>query len=184
MTFFFRKSCRLWDNVEKYDGDRGATNDVTIWRIRFAWWIHKVTCTYAHAHAHAHACTHRPISNAFQQQQCFANAPQCYVVRTLYCYLFLPPSFPFLLLLPFHCLLFGISFCLFSFFVTIFVPLSFLFLLTLTRAFSTCCSDLQRGSGRLRHSHLQVTLQRLLRRVPGQIGTEWQHTHWQGHALR
>jgi hypothetical protein len=70
---FSLKSHRLWDNVEKYSGDRGATNDVTTWRIRFACWICKATCTYAYAHTHAlgyphartheQACTHRPICN-------------------------------------------------------------------------------------------------------------------------
>ena len=49
---FFKKSCSLWDNVEKYDGARGATNDVTIWRIRAACWISKATCTHARAHMH------------------------------------------------------------------------------------------------------------------------------------
>jgi hypothetical protein len=54
--------------------NEGATNDVTIWRIRFACWISKATCTYAHSHAHAlgypHAsthvlpCKHRPIINS------------------------------------------------------------------------------------------------------------------------
>ena len=70
---FFRKSCRLWDNVEKLGGARGATNDVTIWRIRVICWISKGTRTYAHAHAHApgyphsrtraYASTHRPVIN-------------------------------------------------------------------------------------------------------------------------
>jgi hypothetical protein len=74
-NFFFRKSHRLWNNVEKYSGDRGATNDLTIWRIRVACWISKATCTYAHAHAHApgysharthaQACAHRPICNTY-----------------------------------------------------------------------------------------------------------------------
>jgi hypothetical protein len=32
----FGKSCPLGDNVEKYGGARGATNDVTILRIRFS----------------------------------------------------------------------------------------------------------------------------------------------------
>jgi hypothetical protein len=50
---FSRKSCRLWDNVEKCGLKRGATNDVT-WRIRVQCWISKVTCT------HARACTHAP----------------------------------------------------------------------------------------------------------------------------
>jgi hypothetical protein len=57
-NFFSRKSCRLWDNVEKYGGARGATNDVTTWRIGVACWISKATCTHAHAQADApgHAC--------------------------------------------------------------------------------------------------------------------------------
>ena len=55
---FFRKLLRLRDNVEKCSGDRGATNDVTIWRIRVACWISKGTCTHAHAHAHASRYAH------------------------------------------------------------------------------------------------------------------------------
>ena len=50
-SYFFRKSTVY--NVEKYSGERGATNDVTIWRIRVACWISKAIYTYAHAHAHA-----------------------------------------------------------------------------------------------------------------------------------
>ena len=83
---FFRKSHRLWDNVEKCVGDRGATSDVTIWRIRVACWINKAICTYAHAHAHApeyphtrthtQACTHTPICNTY----CFSTATM--VTRT------------------------------------------------------------------------------------------------------
>jgi hypothetical protein len=88
------KSHRLSDNVENFSGDRGATNDVTISRIRVACWISNAICTQAHAHApgyphtrtHAQACTHRPICNTY----CFftatigiVNAPQCYVTRTL-----------------------------------------------------------------------------------------------------
>ena len=55
---FSRKSHRLLDNVEKYGGDRGATNDVTIWRIRVACWISKSICTYAHSHAYAPGYPH------------------------------------------------------------------------------------------------------------------------------
>jgi hypothetical protein len=50
---------------------RGATNDVTIWRIHVACWISTATCTYAHAHTDAsgypHARTHtrRPTSNTY-----------------------------------------------------------------------------------------------------------------------
>ena len=47
---FSRKSCRLWDNVNKYGGAREATNDITKWRItRFT--------LYKQGYTHAHACT-------------------------------------------------------------------------------------------------------------------------------
>jgi hypothetical protein len=60
----------------------GATNDLTIWRIRVACWIIKAICTYAQAHAHAsgypHARTRKHantdqhvILSAFPQQQWF-----------------------------------------------------------------------------------------------------------------
>jgi hypothetical protein len=65
-TTFFRKSHRLWDNVEKCSGDRGATNDVTIWRIRVACWISKAICTQAHAHTNQYV-----ILIAFPRQQWF-----------------------------------------------------------------------------------------------------------------
>jgi hypothetical protein len=80
----FRKSNRLWDNVEKCGEDWEATNYFTIWRIRLACWTSKAIRTYAHAqtrapgypHARTHAgkaCTHRPyvILIAFPQQQRF-----------------------------------------------------------------------------------------------------------------
>ena len=44
VTFFFsRKSCRLWDNVEKYDRARQATDGNIIRRMRFACCITKAT---------------------------------------------------------------------------------------------------------------------------------------------
>jgi hypothetical protein len=42
---FFRKSCRLWDSVEKYGTARQATGDNVIRRMRFACWITKATDT-------------------------------------------------------------------------------------------------------------------------------------------
>jgi len=35
-NFFFRKSCCLWDNVEKYC--RAGRPQMTIWRMRIACW--------------------------------------------------------------------------------------------------------------------------------------------------
>ena len=60
---FFRKSRLFLDNVEKCCGALGATNDVTIWRIRIVCWISKAKCTHAHAHARTrgHTLTHRYV---------------------------------------------------------------------------------------------------------------------------
>ena len=44
---FFRKSCRLWDNVEKYGRARQATDDNITRRMRFACWIAKATDTHS-----------------------------------------------------------------------------------------------------------------------------------------
>jgi hypothetical protein len=47
-TTFFRKLCRLCDNLEKYDGrTRQATDDNIIRRMRFACWITKATDTHS-----------------------------------------------------------------------------------------------------------------------------------------
>ena len=42
-SFFFRKSCRLWDTVEKYGTTRRSTHDNIIRRMRSACWITKAT---------------------------------------------------------------------------------------------------------------------------------------------
>jgi hypothetical protein len=83
---FFRKSWRLWDNVEKYGGDRGARNDVTIWRIRVPCWISKATRTHKHSgtRKHARSDTQTNIKYLlFFHGNSYANAPQCYIIRTL-----------------------------------------------------------------------------------------------------
>jgi hypothetical protein len=43
----FRKSCRLWDNVEKYGTARQATDDNIIRRMRFACWVTNATDTHS-----------------------------------------------------------------------------------------------------------------------------------------
>ena len=43
----FRKSCRLWDNVDKYCRSRLATDDNKIRRMRIACWIPKATNTHS-----------------------------------------------------------------------------------------------------------------------------------------
>jgi hypothetical protein len=43
----FRKSCRLWDNLEKYGTARQDTDDNIIRRMRFACWITKATDTHS-----------------------------------------------------------------------------------------------------------------------------------------
>jgi hypothetical protein len=42
-----QKSCRLWDNVEKYGTAGQATYGNIIWRMRFACWITKATGTHS-----------------------------------------------------------------------------------------------------------------------------------------
>ena len=44
---FFRTSCRLWDNVEKYGRTGQATGVNKIRRMRIAWWITKATNTHS-----------------------------------------------------------------------------------------------------------------------------------------
>jgi hypothetical protein len=44
-TFFSRKSCRFWDNVDKCGRARQATDDI-IRRMRTACWISKATDTH------------------------------------------------------------------------------------------------------------------------------------------
>jgi hypothetical protein len=44
---FFRKSCLLWDNVEKYGRGRQATDDNITRRMRFACWINKSADTHS-----------------------------------------------------------------------------------------------------------------------------------------
>jgi hypothetical protein len=77
INFFFRKSCRSWDNVEKYGRGRQATDDNILRCMRFACWV-----TAARTHTHTH--THR-ICNTFffHGNNGHANAPQCNVIRTL-----------------------------------------------------------------------------------------------------
>ena len=87
-NFFFRELYRLWDNVEKYSGDLGATNDVTIWRIALHTGLaglhermrmHTLTRPVTHMHArkrkHSHTThthTHQyVIFITFPQQQWF-----------------------------------------------------------------------------------------------------------------
>jgi hypothetical protein len=57
---FFRKSCRLWENVVKCGGIREAADDNKIWCMRVACWISNTSRAPAHAYAHApgHPRTH------------------------------------------------------------------------------------------------------------------------------
>ena len=76
---FFRKSCNLWDNVEKYGTVRQATDDSIIRRMCFACCINKVTGTHWEY-----------VILFFHGNNGYANALQCYVIRTLpvlFCYI-------------------------------------------------------------------------------------------------
>jgi len=45
VTFFFRKSCLLWDNVEEDGTARQAKDDGVTRRMRIAYWTTKATNT-------------------------------------------------------------------------------------------------------------------------------------------
>jgi hypothetical protein len=67
---FFRISLRLWDNVEKYGGTRGATNDVTIWCICvFQGYTFEHARTHTRARTHAYTQRNMYNSFAFPRQQ-------------------------------------------------------------------------------------------------------------------
>jgi hypothetical protein len=105
---FFRKLHRLRENVEKCDGARGATNDVTTWRIRVACWMSKATRTLvlpdAHAPGHPHLGmrTHTHTNRytyCFPRQQRFRERAS--TLRYTYIACLLSPYFSFpLLVIP------------------------------------------------------------------------------------
>ena len=68
-----RKSCRLWDNVEKCIGARQATDDCITRRMRFACWItNTINTNLEHV-----------ILTAFPRQQWLKKSPLCYIIRIL-----------------------------------------------------------------------------------------------------
>jgi hypothetical protein len=54
----FRKSCGLWNHVQKYGGSRAGSDGNIIRRRRFTCWISKATRSHAHANALSHPHTH------------------------------------------------------------------------------------------------------------------------------
>jgi len=70
---FTQKLCRLWDNVKIYNRGRQATDDNILRHKRISCWIHKATSTHSEY----------VVLIAFTQKNGYANAPQCYVIRTL-----------------------------------------------------------------------------------------------------
>jgi hypothetical protein len=73
ITFFFRKSRRLWDNVEKYGTEGDVTDGNVTQRMRIACWYRRLQ-------------THTPSMQYLLLFYCNSgctNAPQCYVIRTL-----------------------------------------------------------------------------------------------------
>jgi hypothetical protein len=78
---FFRKSCHLWNNVEKCGGAWEATDDNTRRRIRFACWM-----TKARIHIHTYNVSYICF---FHGNNRYAKAPQCYIiVPCLSCWFF------------------------------------------------------------------------------------------------
>ena len=94
--FFFRKSIRLWDSVQKHGNAAQATDDNTPRRMTFARWI----STAKNAHSEY------VILFAFQLQQWLGERASLLYVQCLYCYLSfvhlkILGTFPFVLLTDF-----------------------------------------------------------------------------------
>jgi hypothetical protein len=75
ITFFFIKSCPLWENVEKIGRARQATDNSIIWRMHFVYWLTKATDLHSEY----------VILFFFHHDNGYAKAPQCYVIRTVHC---------------------------------------------------------------------------------------------------
>jgi hypothetical protein len=71
---FFRKSCLLRDNVEKYGRTWQTTHYNIMLRMRFACWITKATDKHSEY----------VILLLFHGNNGYANAPQCYVYMRVY----------------------------------------------------------------------------------------------------
>jgi len=74
---FFFKTCRLWDKAEKYCRTWQATDDCGACALHGG---------YLRLHTHTHTHTHSlnmQYSLLFHYNNGYANAPQCYVIRTL-----------------------------------------------------------------------------------------------------
>jgi hypothetical protein len=65
---------RLRDNVEKCGGARGATNDVTVWRIHVACGISKATCTRTYTPTRSCAYTYARMHTQTDIYYCFSTA--------------------------------------------------------------------------------------------------------------
>ena len=87
---FFRKSCRLWDNVEKYGTARQATDDNIIRRMRFAYWITKATDTHSeylkHSFSMATMVTRTRLNVTLYLHCLFCSVLYCYDNGTIGCY--------------------------------------------------------------------------------------------------
>jgi hypothetical protein len=80
-----RKSCRLWDNVEKCSGAREAADDYrdALHAGLVRRHARKHSSGHVHPHQHAWACSLTRTQRNIKYFLLFHNAPQCYVIRTL-----------------------------------------------------------------------------------------------------
>ena len=78
-NFFPRKSCRLWDNVEKHGTARRATDDSITRRMRFACWITKATDTQSEYAIHCFS-TATMVTRKLLNVTLHIECPSCYSV--------------------------------------------------------------------------------------------------------
>jgi len=75
VTFLFRKSCRLWNNVEEYGKVRHAAYENTILCMRTAW---RILWLQTHTQNMYYLLL-------LHGNNSYANVPQCYVYKNIAC---------------------------------------------------------------------------------------------------
>jgi hypothetical protein len=85
-NLFFRKSCRLWNNVQKYGEARGAADDNMAARCM----LHKTTRAQDHTQSNARASSRMHVPT--HVNNILVNPPQCYVIPTLPVLFFFPEN--------------------------------------------------------------------------------------------
>jgi hypothetical protein len=77
---FYKKSCRLWDNIEQWGGAWEATDDNIVLRMRFAYWITKTTHTHIRCNTY-YFSTATVVTRTLFSVTLYVHCLSCYLVN-------------------------------------------------------------------------------------------------------